>query len=91
MILPNWLYDLLKWVAIICLPAFKVAIPSLFEIWNIPLGTEIANTLDIVAVLLGSLIGASCASYSATPKVVNDVEAIVHEVPIEVYDDTDKG
>ena len=79
MLLPNWLYDLLKWLAIICLPAFKIAIPKLFEVWHWPLGDEIAQTLDIVAVLIGTLIGVSCATYNATPdNRVVDPEAIEH-------------
>lgn len=86
MYLPNWLYDLLKWVAIICLPAFKVAIPSLFEVWGWSYGVEIANTLDIVAVLLGSLLGVSCATYTPQEKSVEDID---HQVGGEV--DTDKG
>ena len=92
MILPNWLYDLLKWTAIICLPAFKVAIPAFFETWNIPYGEQIANSVDIVAVLLGTLIGASCATYNTKSNTVTltaDVEDVEHQ--LEAEDDTDKG
>lgn len=61
--LPNKVYDVLKWVAIICLPAFKEAIPALFDVWHIPYGNEIADTLNIIAVLIGMLIGVSAISY----------------------------
>lgn len=87
--MPNWLYDLLKWVAIICLPAFKNAIPRLFEIWGWPLGPEIAESLDIVAVLLGALLGMSCATYRPVEEVKN-VEDIDHQAGGEDAD-TDKG
>lgn len=62
--LPDKVYDVLKWIAIICLPAFKIAIPQLFEIWGWPLGPEIADTLDVIAVLLGTLLGVSCVNYA---------------------------
>ena len=89
MTLPNWLYDILKWVAMTGLPAFEVAIPKLFEIWGIPLGSEIAQTLDVVAVLLGTLLGVSCAIYNAKKKTSEDVEDVEHQLGADY--DTDKG
>ena len=82
---------------IICLPAFKVAIPSFFETWGIPYGEQIANSLDIIAVLLGTLIGASCATYKADPQEASladlkkafDVEDGDHQAVAD--NDTDKG
>lgn len=61
--LPDKVYDILKWIAIICIPAFKEAIPALFEIWHIPYGVEIADTLNILAVLIGGLISVSAIAY----------------------------
>ena len=63
MIKNNNLYDILKWVAIIGLPSLVVAIPSLFEVWGIPCGEQIAKTLQILAVLLGTWIGVSNVNY----------------------------
>lgn len=57
------LYDILKWISIIGLPALVVAIPSLFEVWGIPYGEQIAKTLQIIAVLLGTWIGVSNVNY----------------------------
>ena len=59
----NKIYDLLKWVAITCLPALKIAIPPLFEVWGWSYGNEIGKTLDIVAVLLATLLGVSTINY----------------------------
>ena len=83
MTLPNWLYDLLKWVALICLPAFKIAIPALFEVWHWSYGEEIAKTLDIFAVLLGTLIGVSCATYKAEPVITRDPEDREHHIEVD--------
>lgn len=69
--LKNEIYDVLKWIAIICLPAFKIAIPQLFEIWGWPLGPEIADTLDVIAVLLGTLLGVSCVNYANEQVKIN--------------------
>lgn len=69
--LKNEIYDVLKWIAIICLPAFKIAIPELFRIWGWPLGPEIADTLDVVAVLLGTLLGVSCVNYATEQGKLN--------------------
>lgn len=56
-------YEVLKWLALVCLPAFEIAIPKLFEIWDIPYGNEIGATLQVVALLIGTLIGISTISY----------------------------
>lgn len=66
-------YDFLKWLAIIGLPAFKVAIEPLFNIWGIPYGKEIADTLNIVAVLLGSLLATSTIQYHTVNKALEEV------------------
>lgn len=70
------LFDILKWLAIIGLPAIKVAIEPLFNIWGIPYGKEIADTLNIIAVLLGSLLATSTIQYhvdnNALAKIIDD-------------------
>lgn len=57
------LYDILKWVALICIPALVIAIPNLFAIWGIPYGEQIGETLQVIAVLLGTLLGVSNVHY----------------------------
>jgi hypothetical protein len=59
MILPNKLYDALKWVALIALPALSVFYATLAHIWNLPYATQIPLTIDAVDVLIGALIGIS--------------------------------
>lgn len=74
--LSNSLFDKLKWLSIIGLPAFKVAIEPLFNIWGIPYGKQIADTLNIIAVLLGSLLATSTIQYHVENKAL---ESIVDE------------
>lgn len=66
--LPNKVYDVLKWCAIVAFPAFEVFIPRLFEIWGFPLGEQIANTIAAVAILIGSLLCISSVTYNKEDK-----------------------
>lgn len=57
------LYDILKWVAIIVLPALATLITVVFKVWNIPYGDEIAQTITAVATFLGAVLMVSTAQY----------------------------
>lgn len=41
----NKLYDVLKWVAILLLPALATFISVVFNIWGLPYGDAIAQTI----------------------------------------------
>lgn len=60
----NRVYDALKWIALICIPALAVAIPQLCDIWGADFGEPIARTLEIIGVLIGALIGISTFNYN---------------------------
>ena len=57
--LPNKLYDVLKWVCLIALPALAVFYAVIAKIWGLPFEAEIPATINAVAVLIGALIGVS--------------------------------
>jgi hypothetical protein len=57
--LPNKVYNCLKWIALICLPALAVFYTVIAKIWGLPFESEIPATINAVAVLIGSLIGIS--------------------------------
>lgn len=59
MILPDKLYNVLKWIALICLPALAVFYAVIAKIWGLPYESEIPATINAVAVLIGALIGVS--------------------------------
>lgn len=62
--LDNKVYDVLKWVAMIALPAISTFIVVISKIWGWPdMGSMIAQTVTAVALLLGSLLGISHISY----------------------------
>lgn len=57
--LKDSIYNILKWVCLICLPAISVFYFAIAKIWNLPYESEIPATINAVAVLIGSLIGIS--------------------------------
>ena len=57
--LPDSIYNALKWICLICLPAISVFYFAIAKIWNLPYESEIPATINAVAVLIGSLIGIS--------------------------------
>ena len=61
--LSNKLYDILKWVTMIVIPALATAYVGLAEIWGFPYASEIAKTAAVVCTLLGALLGISTAEY----------------------------
>ena len=63
MILPNKLYDILKWVALLFLPTFGKVYDEIADIWGLPYADEISRTVTAVCVLLGALLGVSNVRY----------------------------
>lgn len=57
--LPDKLYNVLKWLCLIALPALAVFYFTLAKIWGLPYEAEIPATINAVAVLIGALIGIS--------------------------------
>lgn len=58
------LYDILKWVAILFLPALAILIKTVFAIWQIPLGDQISATIIAIQVFLGAILGVSSLNYN---------------------------
>lgn len=59
----NRLYDCLKWIAILFLPALATLVAVVFKIWDLPYGPEIAATITAVATFLGAILGVSHIQY----------------------------
>ena len=63
--LPDHVYDILKWVAIIVMPALSTFIIGLGGIWSLPYAGQAAATVTAVGVLLGALLGLSSVKYNS--------------------------
>lgn len=61
----NRTYDILKYVALIALPAIQVFWLTIGKIWNIGYTVEIGATIGAVALLLGTLLGVSTKNWLA--------------------------
>jgi len=64
----NKIYDVLKYIAQIILPALATLYFALSKIWGLPYGVEIVGTISAVDVFLGTLLGISSASYNKKVK-----------------------
>ena len=58
------IYDVLKWVALIALPAVAVLISSLGQIWGWVDADKVTLTVNAVALFLGAIIGVSTYQYN---------------------------
>ncbi len=66
--LPSGVYDILKWLALIGLPAIGVFYSALAGIWNLPGANEVASTLQVVGLAIGTVIGVSEISAATARK-----------------------
>ena len=57
-------YDCLKWIVMIVLPALSTAYVGLAAVWGWPLADEVAKSCSVICVLLGALLGISTAEYN---------------------------
>ena len=60
----NKVYDILKWVALIGLPALTALWLTLANIWGFPYAEAIGATLAAVATFLGAVLGISSINYA---------------------------
>ena len=66
--LPDSVYNILKWVTIIVLPACATAYFGLAGIWGWPYANEVVKTIAVITTLLGALLGISTAQYNKDSK-----------------------
>ena len=61
-------YDVLKVVTQILLPAIGTLYFALAKIWGLPYATEIVGTIAAITTFLGACLGISTANYNAEKK-----------------------
>ena len=59
----NKMYDVLKWIAQLFLPAAGALYFALANIWGLPYGEEIVGTITAVDAFLGVILGISSKVY----------------------------
>ena len=66
--IPDKLYDVLKWVAMVGLPAVTALYLTLANIWGWPYAEAIGATLAAVTTFLGAVLGISSIQYAKSLK-----------------------
>ena len=61
-------YETLKWIALIALPALGTLYFALAGIWGLPYGEQIVGTITAVDTFVGALLGISTAQYRKNTK-----------------------
>lgn len=61
--LSNKMYDTLKWIAQILLPAAATLYFALSDVWGLPYAKEVVGTISAVDVFLGAVLGISSSMY----------------------------
>lgn len=59
----NKTYDVLKWIAMVVLPAIGTLYFALAGIWGFPYAEEIVGTITAVDTFLGVLLGITSVQY----------------------------
>lgn len=63
-LLSNKQYDILKWVALVLLPALGSLYFGLAGIWGFPYGEQIVGTITVVDTFLGVILGISTVQHN---------------------------
>ena len=79
-LLPNRVYDLIKYIVTIILPAASVLYVALAGIWGWPYADEISRTIAAVYTFLCALMGISSLTAKADPDKKADLGRRIPEV-----------
>ena len=60
----NKVYDVLKWIAMLFLPALGTLYFALAGIWGLPYGEQIVGTITAIDTFLGVILGISATQYN---------------------------
>ena len=62
--IPDKLYDILKWVVIIVLPAIATLYAALSAVWAWPYSDQVVTTITAVDAFFGAVLCISTATYN---------------------------
>lgn len=64
----NKVYDVLKWIALVVLPAVATLYLGLGNYWDVPYPEQIAGTITLIDAFLGTILGISSVNYAKKQK-----------------------
>lgn len=88
MVFSDNVYDTLKWIAQIALPALGTLYFALAQIWGLPYGEQIVGTITAIDAFLGALLKLSSDNYPGDGELIVDTsnpEKDVYSIAIEDY------
>lgn len=72
MVFPNSVYDKLKWVAQLLLPALATLYLAIAKFWNLPYPEAISGTIMAIDTFLGAILQISTNNYNNDQKVLTN-------------------
>jgi len=63
MVLKNKVYDVMKWIALIVLPAISALYFALANVWSLPAADKVVGTIAAIDTFIGAILGISTAGY----------------------------
>lgn len=72
--IPDKVYDILKWVVIIVLPAAATLYNVLASVWGWPFADEVVKTVTAIDTFLGAVLCISTATYNKEANAHADSE-----------------
>lgn len=72
MCLPDKVYDVLKWIVLVVIPACTTAYVGLDSVFNWGYGDVVAKVSAIICTLIGAIIGISTAEYNKSKKSIEE-------------------
>ena len=75
MVFSNAVYDKLKWIALILLPAMATLYVAVAKYWNLPYPEAISGTIMAIDAFLGAILQISSKNYNNDQKVLENKES----------------
>ena len=95
--LPDRVYDILKQITTVVLPACGTLYFALSGIWGFPYGEQIVGTITAVVTFLGVVLGISTYKYNQTPttedvlEYADEIDESDYEVEYDLDEETEEG
>lgn len=67
--LPDKVYDILKWVTMLVLPALGTFYYTLADTWSLPYPEQVLATVTATVTCLGTILGLSTVNYNKENRV----------------------
>lgn len=94
MMLSNRVYDALKWITLVLLPAIGVFYLAMANTWGFPYGKEVVSTIAAIDLFLAALLGISTNKFNITNpmyrlnlvKLVDNSKTTAWVLPTNMYE-----